>query len=160
MVSRVTPNRECQDQGGVVFYFGGFFIEKTDRSSAPCDGPSWVVSNTAIESFWRCLFVEIWPFLWSICDPGGLRGVPGGPQGRARGSSGTSQGSQGRARASQGLALGSQGRARGSQRRPRGSQGRALGSHGRRRGSQGRAQGIARIPGGFADVPGIPGSFS
>ena len=49
-------------------------------------------------------------FLLSILVPGGLRGVPGG--------------SQGRAQASQGRPGGSQGRARSSQERPRGSQGR------------------------------------
>ena len=35
-------------------------------------------SDEAIESFWRCKFVEIWLFLWSA---GGPRGVPMGPRG-------------------------------------------------------------------------------
>ena len=44
---------------GTFFDLGGLCIEKTARSLPPCDGPSWAGSNTAIESFWRCIFAEI-----------------------------------------------------------------------------------------------------
>ena len=78
------------------FDFGYLFIEKTARSSDSCDGSRQAVSNTAIESFWRCIFVEIWLLLWSIrghwrfpgiprASPGVLREVPGGSQGRSQG---------------------------------------------------------------------------
>ena len=75
-----------------VFDFGGLLIKKTARSSRSCDGPSWAASNTAIESFWRCLFVEISPFLGSIRAPIGVPGSPWGSQGRRWGVSGTSPG--------------------------------------------------------------------
>ena len=54
------PNRGGIRGSGCIFFdFGGLFIEKTARSGPPCDGPSRAASNTAIESFWRCIFVEI-----------------------------------------------------------------------------------------------------
>ena len=46
-------------RGVRFFYVGGIFIEKTARSSPPCDGLSWAVSNTAIDIFWCCMFVEV-----------------------------------------------------------------------------------------------------
>ena len=53
------------DRGVPCFDFGGLFKEKSVRSRASCDGPQLAGLNTATESFWRCLFVEIWSFLWS-----------------------------------------------------------------------------------------------
>ena len=67
--------------GGTFFDFGGLLTKETDRSSAPCDGPSWAASNTAIESFWRCIFVEIRPFLSSIRAPWRSLGSQGRPWG-------------------------------------------------------------------------------
>ena len=57
------PSERKPSAGGYLFYFGALFIEKTARSSRSSDGPSWAASNTAIESFWRWIFVKIWPFL-------------------------------------------------------------------------------------------------
>ena len=48
---------------GYLFDFGGLFKKETARSSAACDGPQLAALNTAIESFWRCVVVEVWPFL-------------------------------------------------------------------------------------------------
>ena len=56
------PTVDIPGQGGICFDFGGIFIKKAAWLSAPCDGPSRPASNAAIESFWRCLFVEIWLF--------------------------------------------------------------------------------------------------
>ena len=76
---------------GCFFDFGGRFMDKTVRSSPWGDGSQWAGPNTAIESFWRCILVEMWLFLWSIkcpglrrvsgTSPGGPRRVPGGPRG-------------------------------------------------------------------------------
>ena len=33
-------------------------------------------SDAAIERFWRCACIEIWPFLWSVGVPGGSRRRP------------------------------------------------------------------------------------
>ena len=87
-------------------------MEKTARSSAPCAGPSWAASNTAIESFWLWKFVEIWPFSWyqyighnvrgepgaspgspwaALGDPRGVPGISPGPRGIPRGSPGNPQ---------------------------------------------------------------------
>ena len=49
--------------GGTFFDSGGLFIDKLARSSAACDRSQQAASNTAIESFWRCIFDEIWSFL-------------------------------------------------------------------------------------------------
>ena len=57
--TRTPTGAASRDRGGSFFILVGFFIEKSARSSRSCDGPSWAASNTAIESFWRCLFVEI-----------------------------------------------------------------------------------------------------
>ena len=48
-----------QDRGGPFFNFGCLFIEKTARSNASCDLSQHAGLNTAIESFWRRLFVKI-----------------------------------------------------------------------------------------------------
>ena len=69
-------------------HFGGLVIDKTARGSPSGDGSRQAGSNTAIESFWRCIFVEIRPFLWSIRAP--WRSL--GSQGRPWGVSGTSPG--------------------------------------------------------------------
>ena len=53
------PNGAISRNRGDLFDFCGLFMEKTAWSSASCDRPSWAGSNTAIESFWRCLFVKI-----------------------------------------------------------------------------------------------------
>ena len=74
------------------FYFGCLFIDKTVRSSPWCDGSQQAGSNTAVESFWRWKFVEIWPFLWSRCVPGGFREVPEGSPGVPGGSLGSLRG--------------------------------------------------------------------
>ena len=59
------PNQgDIPGPGGTFFDFGRLFIDKTVRSSRWGDGSQQAGSNTAIESFWRCKFVEIWPFLW------------------------------------------------------------------------------------------------
>ena len=93
--SLCTPTGAISWDRGYFFDFGGFAIKKTVRSSASRDGSPWAGSNTAIESFWRCIFVEIWPFLWSIGVPGGLRGGPGGSQARPWGSQGRAGGPRG-----------------------------------------------------------------
>ena len=79
-------SRDIPGPGGSFFDFGSLFMNKTVRSSPSGDGSQQAGSNAAIESFWRCIFVELLPFLWSIGVPGGPRGVPGGSHGRARGS--------------------------------------------------------------------------
>ena len=96
------PGR-CPGTGGTFFDFGSFFIRKMVRSSRWGDGSQQAGSNTAIESFWRCILVEIWLFLWSIrCpwrSPWGLRNVPGGSPKGPRGSPGgpwEASGAQGR----------------------------------------------------------------
>ena len=53
------PTADITGRGATFLNIGGLFIDKTVRSSRSCDGPSWAASNTAIESFWRCTFVEI-----------------------------------------------------------------------------------------------------
>ena len=66
---------------------GSSFIRKTARSSASCDGSRQAGLNTAIESFWRCILVEIYVFLLTIRglwrSPGarGFQGVPGASPG-------------------------------------------------------------------------------
>ena len=55
----VPPSGRYPGAGGDLFDFGIIFIRKTARSSASCDGPQRAASNAAIESFWRCIFVEI-----------------------------------------------------------------------------------------------------
>ena len=84
------------------FYVGGFFTEKTSQLSASCGGPQQAGSNAAIESFWRCLFVELWLFLWSIRGP--WRSL--GSQGRPWGVSGTSPGVLGARPGVPGVSLG------------------------------------------------------
>ena len=71
-----------------IFDFGWLFIDKTVRSSPSCGGPQQADSNTTIESFYRCIFVEILVFFWSLEVPGSVgaslrvpRGVHGGPRG-------------------------------------------------------------------------------
>ena len=49
------------------FFFWGIFIKKTVWSSPSCDVPQRAGWNTAIESFWHCIFVEIWPFVLINC---------------------------------------------------------------------------------------------
>ena len=73
----------------------GPFYRENGPVESFMDGPSWAASNTAIESFWRCLFVEIWPLLWSITVPIGVPGGPRGSQERPRRVSGTSPGVSG-----------------------------------------------------------------
>ena len=94
-----SPKSFCRD---VICLILNLFIQKTVRSSRSCDGSQLAASNTATESFWRCLFVNLWPFLLSITVPWMSPGSPRRAQGRACGVSGTSLGSQGRARACQG----------------------------------------------------------
>ena len=69
--------------GGTFFDFGRLFISKTALVSPWGDGSQQAGSNTAIESFWRWKFVEIWPFLLSQGVPGrspkGPRASPGSP---------------------------------------------------------------------------------
>ena len=60
-----TYGNEIPGHGGTFFDFGGLFIKKKAQSSASCDGPRQAASNTAIESFWRCLFAKYDRF----CDP-------------------------------------------------------------------------------------------
>ena len=45
------------------FHFGGLFMDNTVRGSPWGHGSQWAGLNTAIESFWRCTFAEIWPFV-------------------------------------------------------------------------------------------------
>ena len=52
-------------------------------------------SDAAIESFWRCKFVEPLPILWSMGVPRGPRGVPGASRGGSQGRAWGSPGSQG-----------------------------------------------------------------
>ena len=47
-----------RDSGGTFFDVGGLFIDEVVRWSSSGDGSQWAGSNTAIESFWRCIFVE------------------------------------------------------------------------------------------------------
>ena len=86
-----------QDCGRILCYCGGLFIDKAALESPSGGGSQQAGSNTAFESFWRCIFVKILLFLWSMGVPGGPRGVPGGSQGRDRRSQGRPQESQGRA---------------------------------------------------------------
>ena len=72
----------------VFILFWRFFIDKTARSSASFDGSQLAGLNTAIESLWRCIFVDIRPFLWCIMAPWRSLGF----QGRPWGVSGTSLG--------------------------------------------------------------------
>ena len=124
-------------------------MEETAWSSASCDESQQAASNTAIESFWRCIFVRISAFLRSICVSGGFRRVLGESQGRAWGVRGVPGGPRGVPEAS-GTSLGG----------PRACPvvpGASPGPRGRPRGFQGRARGIPGIPGGSRDVLGIPG---
>ena len=50
---------KSQCGGGSLFYCGSLFTNKTALGSPSGDGPQQAGSNTASESFWRCLFVEI-----------------------------------------------------------------------------------------------------
>ena len=95
---------EILGPGGGLFKFGNLFMHKTVLGSAAGDGPQQAGLNTAIESFWRCILVELWPFLldaiyrsirshWRSpgvpgaspgvqgASLGGLRDVPWGPRG-------------------------------------------------------------------------------
>ena len=83
------------DKGGVVLNLGALFVNKTVPGSPSGDGSQHADSNTAIESFWGCIFVEISVLLWSIGVPGGPRSVTGGSQGRARGPRGVPRGTRG-----------------------------------------------------------------
>ena len=56
--------REIPGSGVYSSDFGSIFIDQTALGSRSCNGPQRAGSNTAIESFWRCIFAEIWPFLW------------------------------------------------------------------------------------------------
>ena len=56
--------REIRRPRGSFFEFGSFFIDQMVWGSRSCDGSQPAGSNTAIESFWRRIFAEIWPFLW------------------------------------------------------------------------------------------------
>ena len=67
-------------------------MDKTVRSSRWGDGSQLAGSNTAIESFWRCIFVEVLPFLLSRWVPGGPREVPEGSLGVPGGSLGSLRG--------------------------------------------------------------------
>ena len=55
-ISNTSP--KSRDQG-VVFDLGVLFIDETVRSSRSCDGSQQAGSNTAIDSFWRYIFVKI-----------------------------------------------------------------------------------------------------
>ena len=48
----------------LCFDFGCRFQGKTVRSSPSCDGSQRAGLNTAMESFWRCKFAEIWQCPW------------------------------------------------------------------------------------------------
>ena len=50
---------EILGPAGRLFHFGGLFVDKTVRGSRSGDGPQQAGSNTAIESFLRCMLVEI-----------------------------------------------------------------------------------------------------
>ena len=51
--------REIPGPGGCFFDFGELFIDKMALGSPSGDGSQQAGSNTATESFWRCIFVEI-----------------------------------------------------------------------------------------------------
>ena len=51
--------RDIPGPGGTFFDLGGLFMDKMARSTAACDGPQLAGSNTATESFWRCILFEI-----------------------------------------------------------------------------------------------------
>ena len=69
------PGHSCPNWGGIpgsggtFFHLSVLFMNEMARSSGSCDGPKLAASNTAIESFWRCIVVELWLFLWSIRGP-------------------------------------------------------------------------------------------
>ena len=95
----VHSSRKSWYQGDRFLILAAFFIDKTVRGCRSCDGSRQAGSSTAIESFWRCIFVELWVFFWSIRGhwrslgvqgaslgglmdvPGGLSAAPGGPRG-------------------------------------------------------------------------------
>ena len=73
-------------------------LHKAVQQSLWDDALQQKASDAAIESFWRCKFVELWLFVWSawfLGVPAGPRGFPVVSQGRARGSAEVQGGSRG-----------------------------------------------------------------
>ena len=56
---------------GYFFYLGGLYVDKMVRGSLWGGELHWAGYNTAVGSFWRCEFVEIWVFLGSMGGPWG-----------------------------------------------------------------------------------------
>ena len=103
----IPSSRKSRDWVGVLLDFGGVLIDKMVRRIPSGNGSQHAVLITAIESFWRCTFAELWPFLCLMGVPGGPRGVlaasPGGPRGVPGGSQGRPRGPQGRAQGMPGI---------------------------------------------------------
>ena len=55
----VPSSGKSRDQVVVLFNCGCLFIDKTVLGSPSGDGFQQADLNTAIKSFWRCIFVEI-----------------------------------------------------------------------------------------------------